>query len=110
MILLRPSSAVTKMMSSHSWAPVWAPDSPRQPRHLAQLRQGRYSWLEELVRRFGARTTVTTLCASGSAIAVARLLLGNGPNFQLEPLLYLGFGTVLIFVVLGAVTGLIGVA
>jgi hypothetical protein len=37
---------------------------------------------------------------------VARLLLG-GPNFQLEPLPYLGFGTVLIFLVLGAVTGLI---
>src|SRR5271166_4930931 len=42
--------------------------------------------LEELVRRFDTRITVTTLCASGSAIAVARLLLGNGPDFQLEPL------------------------
>jgi chloride channel protein, CIC family len=66
--------------------------------------------LEELVRRFDTRITVTTLCASGSAIAVARLLLGNGPDFQLEPLPYSGFGTVPIFVVLGAVTGLIGVA
>jgi chloride channel protein, CIC family len=44
--------------------------------------------LEELVRRFDTRITVTTLCASGSAIAVARLLLGNGPDFQLEPLSY----------------------
>jgi chloride channel protein, CIC family len=66
--------------------------------------------LEELVRRFDARITVTTLCASGSAIAVARLLVGNGPDFQLEPLPYSGFGTVPIFLVLGAVTGLMGVA
>ena len=62
------------------------------------------------MRRFDTRITVTTLCASGSAIAVARLLLGNGPDFQLEPLPYSGFGTVPIFLVLGAVTGLIGVA
>jgi len=66
--------------------------------------------LEELVRRFDARITVTTLCASGSAIAVARLFLGNGPDFQLEPLPYSGFGTVPIFLVLGAVTGLMGIA
>jgi CIC family chloride channel protein len=66
--------------------------------------------LEELVRRFDTRITITTLCASGSAIAVARLLLGNGPDFQLEPLPYSGFGTVPIFLVLGAITGLLGVA
>ena len=53
--------------------------------------------LEELVRRFDTRITVTTLCAPGSAIAVARLLLGNEPDFQLEPLPYSGFGTVPIF-------------
>jgi chloride channel protein, CIC family len=66
--------------------------------------------LEELVRRFDTRITVTTLCASGSAIAVARLLLGNGPDFQLEPLPCPGFGTVPIFLVLGTITGLLGVA
>ena len=66
--------------------------------------------LEELVQHFDTRITVTTLCASGSAIGVARLLLGNGPDFQLEPLPYSGFGTVPIFLVLGAVTGLMGVA
>ena len=62
------------------------------------------------MRRFDTRITVTTLCASGSAIAVARLLLGNGPDFQFEPLPYSGFGTVPIFLVLGAVTGLMGIA
>jgi chloride channel protein, CIC family len=66
--------------------------------------------LEELVRRFDTRITITTLCASGSAIAVARLLLGNQPDFQLEPLPYPGFGTVPIFIVSGAVIGLIGIA
>jgi chloride channel protein, CIC family len=66
--------------------------------------------LEELVRRFDTRITVATLCASGSAIAVARLLLGNGPDFQLEPLPYSGFATAPIFLVVGAITGLLGVA
>ena len=66
--------------------------------------------LEELVRRFDTRITITTLCASGSAIAVARLLLGEQTDFQVEPLAYPGFGTVPVFLVLGAVTGLIGVA
>ena len=41
---------------------------------------------------------------------MARLLLGTQPDFQLEPLPHPGFGTVPIFLVLGAVTGLIGVA
>jgi chloride channel protein, CIC family len=66
--------------------------------------------LEELVRRFDTRITVATLCASGSAIAVARLLLGNGPDFRLEPLPYSGFATVPIFLIVGAITGLVGVA
>jgi chloride channel protein, CIC family len=66
--------------------------------------------LEELVRRFDTRITVATLCASGSAIAVARLLLGNGPDFHLEPLPYSGFATVPIFLVVGTITGLLGVA
>jgi CIC family chloride channel protein len=66
--------------------------------------------LEELVRRFDTRITVTTLCASGSAIAVARLLFGNGPDFKLEPLPYSGLGTVPVYLVLGAITGLMGIA
>jgi CIC family chloride channel protein len=65
--------------------------------------------LEELVRRFDTRITITTLCASGSAIAVARLLLGTQPDFQLEPLPHPGFGTVPVFLLLGAITGLMGV-
>jgi CIC family chloride channel protein len=66
--------------------------------------------LEELVRRFDTRITITTLCASGSAIAVARLLLGNERDFQLEPLNYPGFGAIPLFLVVGVVTGCLGVA
>jgi chloride channel protein, CIC family len=66
--------------------------------------------LEELVRRFDTRITMATLCASGSAIAVARLLLGNEPDFRLESLTYPGFGTIPLFLVMGVVMGCLGVA
>jgi chloride channel protein, CIC family len=62
------------------------------------------------VRRFDTRTTVTTLCASGSAIAVARLLLGNELDFRLESLIYPGFGAIPLFLVMGAAMGSLGVA
>ena len=38
--------------------------------------------LEELVRRFDTRTTIVTLGASAGAIAVARVLLGDAPDFH----------------------------
>ena len=66
--------------------------------------------LEELVRRFDTRTTVVTLGASAGAIAVARVLLGDAPDFHVEPLPYPGFGTVPIHLALGIVAGLLGVA
>jgi chloride channel protein, CIC family len=66
--------------------------------------------LEELVRRFDFRMTITTLCASGSAIAVARLLLGNERDFRLPTLTDPGFGAIPIFLVVGVVTGCLGIA
>jgi len=66
--------------------------------------------LEELVRRFDTRMTITTLGASAGAIAVARVLLGEAPDFRVEPLSYPGFGTVPIYLVLGIVAGFLGVA
>jgi CIC family chloride channel protein len=66
--------------------------------------------LEELVRRFEARTTIMTLCASGSAIAVALLLLGKQTDFQVEAQPFAGIETVPLFIVLGAVIGFLGVA
>jgi chloride channel protein, CIC family len=66
--------------------------------------------LEELVRRFDTRITITTLGASAGAIAVARVLLGDAPDFHVEPLPSPGVGTVPISLALGVVAGFLGVA
>jgi chloride channel protein, CIC family len=66
--------------------------------------------LEELVRRFEPRLMITTLGSSAGAIAVARVLFGDTPDFHVEPLPYPGFGTLPIFLALGVVAGLLGVA
>jgi CIC family chloride channel protein len=66
--------------------------------------------LEELVRRFDTRITSVTLGASAGAIAVARVFLGDAPDFHVEPLPYPGFGTVPIHLALGIVAGCAGVA
>jgi chloride channel protein, CIC family len=66
--------------------------------------------LEELLRRFDIRVTITTLGASAGAIAVARVLLGDVPDFRVEPQPYPGFGTVPIYLALGVVAGFLGVA
>jgi chloride channel protein, CIC family len=66
--------------------------------------------LEELLRRFDTRITIATLGSSAGAIAVARVLLGEAPDFHVEPLPYPGLGTVPIYLALGVVAGLLGVA
>jgi len=66
--------------------------------------------LEELVRRFETRITITTLGASAGAIAVARVLLGTAPDFYVQTLPYAGLGAVPIHMALGIVAGLLGVA
>ena len=66
--------------------------------------------LEELIRRFDTRITITTLCTSGSALAVARLLLGHQPDFHVELMPYAGFGAVPLFIALGVVAGCLGAA
>ena len=65
--------------------------------------------LEELVRRFDTRITIVTLGASAGAIAVARILLGDAPDFHVEPLPYPSFGTVPLHLALGVVAGCLGV-
>ncbi len=65
--------------------------------------------LEELVRRFDTRITIATFGASAGAIAVARVLLGEAPDFHVEPLAYPGLGTVPIHLALGVVAGCLGV-
>jgi CIC family chloride channel protein len=65
--------------------------------------------LEELVRRFDTRITIATLGASAGAIAVARVLLGDAPDFNVKPLPYPGFGTVPVHLALGLIVGCVGV-
>ena len=62
--------------------------------------------LEELVRRFEAHIAIAALGASAAAIAVARALLGDAPDFAVKPLAYVGVQLWPFFVVLGAVAGL----
>jgi CIC family chloride channel protein len=66
--------------------------------------------LEELVRRFDTRIAVAGLGASSAAIAVARLLIGQEPDFKVAPLPYAGHWSGLLFAALGVLAGLAGVA
>ena len=66
--------------------------------------------LEELVRRFETRIAIAALGASAGAIVVARVFLGQAPDFQIAPLPYPGFGTVFVHLVLGVIAGFLGVA
>jgi CIC family chloride channel protein len=66
--------------------------------------------LEELVKRFETRIALAALGTSAAAIAVARLFLGERPDFQVEPLAFPAAGTWILFLMLGAVAGLLAVA
>lgn len=66
--------------------------------------------LEELVRRFDTRIAIAALGASGAAIAISRLLIGQNPDFHVEPIPYPGIGSGLTFLALGAIAGLAGIA
>ena len=65
--------------------------------------------LEELVRRFETRTAVAALGASATAIAVSRLLLGDVPDFVVDPLAFAGPQTTALFYLLGVVAGFLAV-
>ncbi|HUL42706.1 MAG TPA: H(+)/Cl(-) exchange transporter ClcA [Burkholderiales bacterium] len=66
--------------------------------------------LEELVRRFDTRIAIAALGTSASAIAVARVLIGQTPDFHVVPQPYPGFGTVPVHIALGIIAGIVGVA
>ncbi|WP_291994615.1 H(+)/Cl(-) exchange transporter ClcA [Candidatus Accumulibacter sp. ACC003] len=66
--------------------------------------------LEELVRRFDIRIAIAALGASCSAIAVASLLLGQQPDFNVAELPVPSSWTGPIFGLLGILAGLAGVA
>ncbi len=64
--------------------------------------------LEELVRRFEPRIAIAALGASALAIAVARMLLGQEPDFHVPAQPYPGFGTVPVHLALGLLAGAAG--
>ena len=65
--------------------------------------------LEELVRRFEPRVAIAALGASATAVAVARVLLGDAPDFQVPTLEHPGGAATPLYFVLGAVAGLLAV-
>jgi len=66
--------------------------------------------LEELVRKFELRIAMVALGASSSAILVARLFLGDAPDFQVQALAYPSNKMKFLFFILGAFAGVAGVA
>lgn len=66
--------------------------------------------LEELVQRFEHRIAVAALGASASAVTVAHLLLGNAPDFDVVAFADPGAESWPLFVMLGAMAGLLAVA
>jgi chloride channel protein, CIC family len=65
--------------------------------------------LEELVRRFEAGIAIAALGASAAAIAVARLMLGDMPDFAVQAFVPPGHIADPLFFTLGALAGLLAV-
>jgi CIC family chloride channel protein len=66
--------------------------------------------LEELLQRFERRIAIAALGASATAIGVARLVLGDAPDFQASALGYGDAATRPIYFVFGVFAGLLAVA
>jgi len=65
--------------------------------------------LEELVQRFDTRIAIIALGVSSTAIAVARIFLGDAPDFHVEALADFHAGTRPLYFLLGAITGLFAI-
>jgi CIC family chloride channel protein len=66
--------------------------------------------LEELVRSFEPRIAIATLAASSAAIAVARAMIGDAPDFDVATLAHPSAGARPLFLVFGCVAGLLAIA
>jgi len=66
--------------------------------------------LEELVRQFEHRIAIAALAASSTAIAIAHLMLGDAPDFQLPALAYPAPEIGPLFFLLGAFCAVLAVA
>ena len=65
--------------------------------------------LEELVQRFDPRIAIVALGVSSTAIAVARVFLGDAPDFHVAVLADSHAGTRPLYFVLGAIAGLLAI-
>jgi CIC family chloride channel protein len=65
--------------------------------------------LEELVQRFDTRIAIIALGVSSTAIAVARIFLGDAPDFHVEALAHFHAGTRPLYFLLGAIAGLFAI-
>src|SRR5215467_4285536 len=65
--------------------------------------------LEELVQRFEQRIAIAALAASATAIATARAILGNQPDFTVIALDHVPTLSLPLFLVLGVVAGFLAV-
>jgi chloride channel protein, CIC family len=66
--------------------------------------------LEELVQRFEHRIAIAALGASATALGVARVLLGDAPDFHVHALGSADAGTRPLYFVFGAVAGVLAIA
>jgi CIC family chloride channel protein len=66
--------------------------------------------LEELVQRFEHRIAIAALLASASALGIARVLLGDAPDFHVNMLGHADAGTRTLYFAFGAFAGLLAVA
>ena len=66
--------------------------------------------LEELVRRFETRIAIAALGASATAMAVARIFLGDAPQFHVQPMPYPSALANALFIALGLVAGVVAIA
>jgi CIC family chloride channel protein len=66
--------------------------------------------LEELVQRFEHRIAIAALGASATAIVVARVFLGDTPDFHVTALSYPEAGVRPLYFALGGIAGLLAVA
>ncbi len=65
--------------------------------------------LEELVQQFEVRIAIAALGASATAIGVARVFLGDAPDFHVDALAYAGSAVRPLYFLFGAIAGLVAI-
>ncbi|BBY62769.1 voltage gated Cl- channel protein [Mycolicibacterium helvum] len=66
--------------------------------------------LEEVTKAFRFTTVLATLCAATAAVSCSRLVLGNHPDFHVQPIGAPALAWLPLFVVFGLLTGVLGAA